>query len=61
MAEDNLPEVAPHVVFQEMADVAKKYGYYLQHGVKLVYPIRGELITCTIDWPPAVKERSDDG
>ena len=61
MAEDNLPEVAPHVVFQEMADVAKKYNYYLQHGVKLAYWIQGEQVVCTINWPPSVKERSDDG
>jgi hypothetical protein len=61
MAEDKLPEVAPHVVFEEMADVAKKYGYYLQHGVKLVYWVHREQVICTIDWPQAIKERSDDG
>ena len=61
MVEDRLPKVAPHVVFQEMADVAKKYNYYLQHGVKLVYSVQGELVSCTMDRPLPFKERSDDG
>ena len=61
MDDDKLPKVAPHIVLQEMADVAKKHNYYLQHGVKLSYWIGREQITCTIDWPPSIMERSDDG
>lgn len=58
---DKLPKVAPHTVFEEMAEVARKYDYYLQHGVKLSYWVGREQVTCTIDWPPSIKERSDDG
>lgn len=55
------PEVAPHVVFQKMADVAQEYGYFLQYGVKLAYLIDGEQYTSTVKWPKAYKELRDDG
>ena len=55
------PEVAPHVVFQEMSEIGHKYGYYLQHGVKLAYYIDGEKYVSTVKWPKPYKELGDDG
>jgi hypothetical protein len=49
------PEVAPHVVFTEMVDVAHKYGYGLQFNVTLIYYLDGEKFTST------VKRQDDDG
>jgi hypothetical protein len=49
------PEVAPHVVFTEMADVAHKYGYGLQFNVTLIYYLDGEKFTST------VKRQDNDG
>jgi hypothetical protein len=55
------PEVAPHVVIEEMAAVGHKYGYYLQYDVKLAYYVGGELYISTVKLPKPYKERSDDG
>jgi hypothetical protein len=55
------PEVAPHVVFQKMAEVGHKYGYYLQYGVKLAYYIDGEEYISTVKRPKPYEELRDDG
>ncbi len=45
------PTVAPHTVIEEMAAVAKSYGYYLQYGVQLSYWADGVQYLTTVPSP----------
>ena len=47
----NVPTVPPHVVIQEMVEVAQKHGYQLQYGVSLSYWIDTEQFVITVPKP----------
>jgi hypothetical protein len=50
------PEVAPHVVIQELADLAHSYGYSIQYGFTLCYWYDGYEFAITTPRPEIVKD-----
>ena len=49
------PEVPPHVVVEEIAEISKGYGYYLQYGVELSYWVNDTQYLITLPMPEFLK------